>query len=91
VKRTGRGELIGAIIHICMGTTQGISLCSYLYLKLAKCHVSHFIFYVFSFTKSENWRAEQVLSGGVGTVEGGQWQKRGYENEHGANKVYTCM
>jgi hypothetical protein len=47
VKRTGRGESIGAVIHIYMRTTQGNSLCSYLYLKLATCHVSSFIYYVF--------------------------------------------
>jgi hypothetical protein len=35
VKRPGRGELIGAVIHICMEITQGNSLCSCLYLKLA--------------------------------------------------------
>jgi hypothetical protein len=34
-----------------MGTTQGNSLRSYLYLKLAKRHVSCFIFYVFFFYK----------------------------------------
>jgi hypothetical protein len=36
VKRTGRDEPIGVVIHVCMKTTQKISLCSYLYLKLAK-------------------------------------------------------
>jgi hypothetical protein len=41
VKRTGRGESFGA------ATTQGNSLCSYLYLKPAKHYVSHFIYYVF--------------------------------------------
>jgi hypothetical protein len=47
-------------------------LCSYLYLKLAKRHVSHFIFYVFSSTKSENRRAEQILRGhGLAPVGGG--------------------
>jgi hypothetical protein len=59
VKRTERGNSIGVVIHICMGTTQGNSLCSYLYLRLAKCHVSHFIFYGFSSTKLENRREEQ--------------------------------
>jgi hypothetical protein len=58
VKRTGRGQSIEPTIHICMGTTHGNSLCSYLYLKLEKHHVSCFIFYVFSSTKSENRRAE---------------------------------
>jgi hypothetical protein len=52
VKRTGEGESTGAVKHICMGTTQGNSLCSYFNLKLAKHPVSHFIFYVFSSTKS---------------------------------------
>jgi hypothetical protein len=36
VKRTGRGESIGAIIYISIETSEGNSLCSYLYLKLAK-------------------------------------------------------
>jgi hypothetical protein len=47
-----------------MGTTQGNSLCSCLYLKLAKHHISHFIFYIVSSTKSENRREDQVLSRG---------------------------
>jgi hypothetical protein len=59
VKRTGRSESIGVVIYICMGTTQGNSLFSYLYLKLAKHHVSCFIFYVFSSTKSENRRCSR--------------------------------
>jgi hypothetical protein len=64
-----------------MGTTQGNSLCSYLYLKLAKSHVSHFIFYTFSSTKLENRMAEQVLPGsggaGVGTGRRGKVAKKG--------------
>jgi hypothetical protein len=62
VKRTDRDEPIGVVICICMETAQGISLCSYLYLKLAKmlCLSN----YVFSSTKLENRRAEQVLLGG---------------------------
>jgi hypothetical protein len=47
-----------------MGTTEGNSLCSYLYLKLAKHHVYHFIFNVFTSTKSENRRAVQVWGRG---------------------------
>jgi hypothetical protein len=35
VKRTKRNELILVAINICMKTTQGNSLCSYLYFKLA--------------------------------------------------------
>jgi hypothetical protein len=64
VKKTGRDEPVGVVIHTCMETTQGNSLC--LYLKLAKHHVPLFIFYVFSSTKSENRRAEQVLWWGDG-------------------------
>jgi hypothetical protein len=56
MKGTGKGESIRAVIHICMGLTQGNSLCSYLYSKLAKCHVSCFIYYVFSSTKLEKNR-----------------------------------
>jgi hypothetical protein len=74
VRRTGRGESFGAVIHICMGTSQGNSLCSYLYLKLAKHHVSCFIYYVFSSIKPENRRVKEVLPGeGVG---GGKRGKR---------------
>jgi hypothetical protein len=46
------------------GTTQGNSLCSYPYLKLAKQHDSHFIFHGFSSATLENRRAEQVLGEG---------------------------
>jgi hypothetical protein len=74
VKRTGRGESIGAVTHICIETTQGISLCSYLYVKH---HVCLFIFYVFSSTKLENRRMEQVLwvRGGALVVGRGENKK----------------
>jgi hypothetical protein len=44
VKRIGKGESIWVIIHISMGITQELSLCSYPYLKVAK--ISCFLFYV---------------------------------------------
>jgi hypothetical protein len=69
-EETGRDEPVGVVIHICMGTTQGSSPCNYLYLNLAKMASFSFIFYAFSFTKSENRRAEQVLVG-VSTSERG--------------------
>jgi hypothetical protein len=47
VKRTGRDEPIGVIIHICMKTIQGISLCCYLYFKPAK--MPCFFFYLLCF------------------------------------------
>jgi hypothetical protein len=37
MKKTGRGEPIWVIIHICMETTQEIFLYSYFHLKLSKC------------------------------------------------------
>jgi hypothetical protein len=61
MKRTEIKILKCSVTHTCRGATQGNSLCSYLYLKLAKFHVSYFIHYAFSPTKSENGRAEQVL------------------------------
>jgi hypothetical protein len=62
-----RGETLGAVIYICMGTAQGNSLYSYLYLKLAKSHIFHFIYYAFSFIKSENRRCDRFCLGrGVG-------------------------
>jgi hypothetical protein len=50
-------------IHMCMEAMLGISLYSYLYLKLAKNAILLIISYVFSSTASENKRAEQVLPG----------------------------
>jgi uncharacterized membrane protein len=59
-------------IHKCMEAPLGISLYSYLYLELAKTYVFFIISYVFSSTKSENKKAEQVLPGsGGGRGEGG--------------------
>jgi hypothetical protein len=62
VKRTGRDEPVGVVIHICMETAQGSSLPLQLSLsqtsKNTMCLLS---FMLFSSTKSENRRAEQVL------------------------------
>jgi hypothetical protein len=73
-----RGEKpSGVIIHMHMEISQGNSLCVYLYVKL-KCHVFHFIFSLFSFTKSENRRAEQALPRGVpGNSGRGRYWGRG--------------
>jgi hypothetical protein len=57
------------------GNNTRISLYHYIYLKIAKGYVS-FIFYVFSSTKSEKNRAEQVLPGS--------------REESGPNNVCTC-
>jgi hypothetical protein len=45
---------------------QGNSLGSYLYLKLAKSHVSHFIFYVFLFYKIRKQEDGRGRSSGTG-------------------------
>jgi hypothetical protein len=83
LKRTGRGESIGVVIHTCVETIQGNSLCSYLYLKVANRLVSCFIFYVFSSAKSEYrstepsaWGRESMVGTGgreevAGKGEGG--------------------
>jgi hypothetical protein len=68
-ERSGREEQMWVAIHMYMEAVLGISLYNYFYLKL-----SHYL-YVFSSTKSENKRMEQVFPGNMGG---------------GANKVYTC-
>jgi hypothetical protein len=74
-----------------MEATLGISLYSYLYLKLAKCYDFFIIFYAFSSTKLENKRAEQVLSGRVGRQERGRGSRRLWEGGRGkvAQTMYT--
>jgi hypothetical protein len=67
MKRTGREELIGVVIHICMDTTQEISLCSYLYLKLGKTPYSSFCLLWFFFYKI----GEHVGRTGSGRGSGG--------------------
>jgi hypothetical protein len=65
-----------------MEVLQGNSLCSY--FKQAKLSV-------FSFTKSENRSAEQVLPGDLVPVGVGADGERVWEGEYSANTVYTCM
>jgi hypothetical protein len=65
VKRTGRDEPVGVVIHISMETTQGISLCSYLYLKFAKTPCFSYYVICFLFYKIR----EQ--EGGAGSLRGG--------------------
>jgi hypothetical protein len=61
VKRTGRGESIGAVIHICMETSKGNSLCSNLYLKLANVM---FLVLSFMFFLLQNQRIGGAVGGG---------------------------
>jgi hypothetical protein len=70
MKKIRGDKSVEVIIHIYMEKTRGNSLCSYLYLKQAKVsYFSFFIFSLFSSTKLENKRAEQVLptAGRTGT------------------------
>jgi hypothetical protein len=61
VKRSGSDEPMWVAIHMCLEAMLGISLYSYLHLKLAKIIFFLIIAYVFSSKKTENKRAEQVL------------------------------
>jgi hypothetical protein len=77
VKRTGRDEPVDIVIHICMETAQGISLCNYVYLKLAKTPCFS-MFYDFSSTKSEKRCRNRFCQGGEGFafVGGGDGRER---------------
>jgi hypothetical protein len=66
MKKSGRDEPVWVVIHMCMETTQGISLYSYLYVKLAKMLCFYYLLFFFLLQKSENKRAELVLPGGEG-------------------------
>jgi hypothetical protein len=76
VKRSGRDESMWVAIHMCMEATLGISLYSYLYLKLAKILCLSYYLLCFLFNKIGDKRAEQFLPGS------GQWGG-------GPNNVYT--
>jgi hypothetical protein len=54
-----------------MEISEGNSLCSYLYLKQAKTSFFLFFSFLFSYTKSEKKRAEQLLQ------RGGKWREKG--------------
>jgi hypothetical protein len=71
VKRSGRDEPMWVPIHKCTEATPGISMYSYLYLKLAKTLC---LSYAFSSTKSENKKAEHDLPGSG--LEGESWHKQ---------------
>jgi hypothetical protein len=86
VKRSGRDEPIQVVTHMCMEAMLGISLYSYLYLKLAKTLSLSYYHYVFSSTKLEKM-VEQVLPG---SEEGGERRKGwGTGGRDGPNNVCT--
>jgi hypothetical protein len=78
VKRSGRDEPIWVVIHMCIEAMLGISLYSYLHLKLAKMLCLSYCLLCFLFNKI----GEQSGTGSV--------QKLGEWGEGGANNVYTC-
>jgi hypothetical protein len=53
MRRTGRDEPIGIVIHICMETTQESPCVAIFISNKQNPHVSLIMFYVFSFTKLE--------------------------------------
>jgi hypothetical protein len=64
VKRSGRDESIWVVIHMFMEAILGISLYSYLYLKLAKMLCFSYLLYFFF-----NKIGEQILLGSKGGGE----------------------
>jgi hypothetical protein len=83
VKRSGRDEPMWVAIHMCMEATPGISLYSYLYLKLAK--MMSFLLYLM-LSLQHNWKTR-------GQNRFPPWKQGGREQEKevgGPNNVYTC-
>jgi hypothetical protein len=89
VKKTGRDETIGVVIHTCIETTRGNSLGNYLYLEPAKMPCSLSIFYVFSSTKSVN-RRENRFWVGVGIGERREVVGKGGRRINIVLIMYTC-
>jgi hypothetical protein len=80
MKKNKGDEPIGVLMHIYMEMSQGNSLCSYLYL--------------FSSTKSENRREDQVLQewrrlGGLILVGGGEEVGKGCRRINTVQKMFT--
>jgi hypothetical protein len=73
MKRTGRDEPIGGDMNMCMETIQGISLYSYLYLKLAKT-LFLCLSFIFSLLQYQNRKVRIVLQwvGRLAPVGGGR-------------------
>jgi hypothetical protein len=94
VKRTGRDEPTGVVIHMCMETTQGNSLCSSLYLKVAKmpcfCYYPlHFFFYKIG--EQEGRTGSAQWGWGLALVGGRRQWGKGVRGEYGAKNVYTSL
>jgi hypothetical protein len=66
MKRTGRDEPVGVVIHICMETAQGNSPSSYLYLKLTKMPCFSFYLLCFFFYKIREQEGRTCSAQGEG-------------------------
>jgi hypothetical protein len=87
VKRSGRDEPKQVSIHKCMEAMLGISLYSYLYLKVAKTLCLSHCFLCFLFNKI---REEE---GGTGSAwKGRRWEEGGGgRREEVAKTIYICI
>jgi hypothetical protein len=86
VKRSGRDEPIQAIIHMCREAMLGISLYSYLYLKLAKMLFLSYYHLCLLFKKI----GEEGRIGLCGREEhGGEGGSQGTAGRDGSNNVCT--
>jgi hypothetical protein len=77
VKRISRDEPVGVVIYICMETTQGNSLCSYLYLKLANpsCFsIYHLCFFFYKIGEQEG-PTGSARGLGVGSLAPVGWRR----------------
>jgi hypothetical protein len=72
VKRSGRDEPMWIAIHMCMEAMLGISLYSYLYLKLAKTLCLSYSLLCFLFNKI----IEEDRTGSDQKQESGEWPKQ---------------
>jgi hypothetical protein len=72
VKRSGRDEPMWVAIHLCMETTKGMSLYSYLYFKLAKTLCLSYYLSCFLFNKI----GEQEGRTGSARKGIGRWPKQ---------------
>jgi hypothetical protein len=76
MKKIRGGKPIGVIIHIYIDYHKETPCIATFISNKLKCHVFHFIFYLFSSTKLENRRVKQVLPRREGWR---QWEGRGDE------------
>jgi hypothetical protein len=88
VKRSGRNEPMWVAIYKCMETMLGISLYSYLYLKLAKIKCLSYYLLCFLFKIGE----QEGRIGSAWKVGGGKRVREMGRNGRGIgpNNVYTC-